>query len=217
MLRTVTGKQILELDGPSFEERRSHFLSVSIDVGTGDGRNIYRQAKSDPDTFYIGLDPAAENMSQIAQKARRKPEKGGLSNILFVAASAQDPPAELQGTADRLTVYFPWGALLEGVAHPDPPILEGMRRLCKNGASFRFVLTYSELYEAAEIKKRALPALSQDYFLSSYHDTLKQYGFDLQSVEILDNSFAAQFDSLWAKRLAFGRRRDFYVLDGILL
>ena len=216
-MRILQGKNIIQMNAEEFSALLSSFDRVIVDVGTGDGKNICRQARSDPSALYIGIDPAAENMVQTAQKIRKKPEKGGLSNVLLVQASAETPPGELSRIADRLTVYFPWGALLEGVAHPDPDILTGMRSMCRSGASFLFVMTYSPDYEAAEIEKRALPALSESYFLSSYKETLASCGYRLESVRVLDNSFALQFDSQWAKRLAHGRRRDFYVLEGTVL
>ena len=216
-MRVLQGKKTIEISAEETVSFLSSYERIVVDIGTGDGRNVYRQARQDPSSLYIGIDPAAENMIETAQKIRRKPEKGGLSNVLFVQASAETPPAELLGCADRLTVWFPWGALLEGIVHPEPVILNGMRALCRPGASFCFVMTYSADYEAAEIEKRALPALSESYFLSSYKETLLSCGYRLDTVRVLDNSFALGFDSLWAKRLAHGRKRDFYLLEGTVV
>src|SRR5688500_12383577 len=75
---------------------------VSIDVGAGDGRWAYEQARRDPTTFHIALDPDADALAQYAFRAARKPARGGVANACFVVASAESPPPELAGLATAL-------------------------------------------------------------------------------------------------------------------
>lgn len=110
---------------------------------------------------------------------------------------------------------FPWGTLLEYVIKPNRDILSNVADLAKKEAHFEFVTTYSDSYEEAEIKKRGLPLLSKAYFLSEqYKAELSNSGFRIDDVKELDNEYVKQFNSLWAKRLAFGRKRSFFRVSG---
>ena len=40
---------------------------------------------------------------------------GPLPNLLLVIAAVESLPAELTALADEVTVYFPWGSLLEAI------------------------------------------------------------------------------------------------------
>lgn len=208
------GKEKKNMTAEEFDALCAQFSRVVIDVGTGDGKNVYKNGKSDPDTLYVGLDAAAENMTDTAKKLVKKPEKGGLANVLLVVGTAENPPEELFGKADELTVFFPWGSLLQGVACAQEEMLSKLHALCKVGADFTFVTTYSPSFEAAEIEKRGLPALSIEFLEGEYKETIAPMGFLVEEVALHDNSYAAGFESAWAKRLAHGRKRDFYRVTG---
>jgi len=49
-------------------------------------------------------------------KATRKIAKGGLPNVLFVQATVENLPEELNESADEIHIHFPWGSLLRSVA-----------------------------------------------------------------------------------------------------
>ena len=89
---------------------------VIVDIGTGDGRFVYQGAKENPGRFYIGIDPNAKPLEKVSMKATRKPAKGGARNVLFVQASVEDLPNELNNVADEIHIHFPWGSLLRSVA-----------------------------------------------------------------------------------------------------
>ncbi len=90
-----------------------------IDLGTGDGRFVYQSARRNPHKFYIGIDAEARALEKISEKIHRKPQKGGLRNVMFVQAAVEDLPSELDGVADELHIHFPWGSLLGAVASGD--------------------------------------------------------------------------------------------------
>jgi hypothetical protein len=50
---------------------------VIIDIGTGDGRFVYRSVRRNPNKFYIGIDPNVRPLEKISEKIHRKPNKGG--------------------------------------------------------------------------------------------------------------------------------------------
>jgi hypothetical protein len=63
-------------------------------------------AAKTPD-FFIGVDACRENL--------RTNSRSKLPNALFVIASAQALPQELNGLASHVTINFPWGSLLESL------------------------------------------------------------------------------------------------------
>ncbi|MCI7300521.1 MAG: 16S rRNA (adenine(1408)-N(1))-methyltransferase NpmA [Clostridia bacterium] len=211
----LKGTKTVDLSKDELTEIISRFDRVHIDLGTGDGRNIYKLAINNPNTLFIGIDPVKENLFDISKKIIKKPSKGGLSNVVFVIAAAESLPFELKNIADSISILFPWGTLLEFVIKPNGCVLSDVADLAKNEANFEFVTTYSDSYEEAEIKKRGLPPLSKDYFLSEqYKAELLNSGFCIDDVKELDNEYVKQFNSLWAKRLAFGRKRSFFRVSG---
>lgn len=160
----LKGTKTVDLSKDELTEIIGQFDRVHIDLGTGDGRNIYKLAINDQNTFYIGIDPVKENLFDISKKIIKKPSKGGLSNVVFVIAAAESLPFELKNIADSISILFPWGTLLEYVIKPNRDILSNVADLAKKEAHFEFVTTYSDSYEEAEMKKRGLPLLSKAYF-----------------------------------------------------
>jgi hypothetical protein len=55
-------------------------------------------------------------LEKISEKIHRKPEKGGLPNVLFVQAPVEELPPELNQVADKIHIHFPGGSLLRSVA-----------------------------------------------------------------------------------------------------
>ena len=197
-------------------EKAAAFGSICLDIGTGDGKRLYRTAKAHPDTLFIGVDPVRENMLETAQKSAKKPAKGGLSNLMLVIGAVESLPQELYDIADEITVYFPWGSLLESVVKPIVSSLEQIRLTAVNGTSFTFITTYQDSYEGAEIEKRQLPALSRDYFEGTYRTTLADAGFEITEIAELTADDVMQIGTQWAKRLCTGRARSYYRISGII-
>ena len=215
-ITVLCGKTAKEIQKSDLDSLTTKYANICIDIGTGDGKNIYRKARQDKETFYIGLDPVKDNMEDIAVKMAKKPEKGGLDNALLVISTAENLPSELYGIADRVTVLFPWGVLLEGIVKPEEEFINAVKKAAKPGAEFEFITTYSANCEENMMEIRGMPELSIDYFNGEYKDKLNKCGLTVNNTELLDNEFVKGFDSKWARRLAFGRKRDFYRITGII-
>src|SRR4030095_12209095 len=95
---------------------------------------VYQSARRNRQKFYIGIDANPRPLEKISEKIHRKPEKGGLPNVLFLQAAVEDLPAELGGVADEIHVHFPWGSLLRAMATGEVAVLCNLRRLCVPGA-----------------------------------------------------------------------------------
>src|SRR5215470_13310288 len=80
---------------------------VIVDIGTGDGLFVCQSARQNPDRFYIGIDASPQALEKISEKICRKTAKGGLPNVLFVQATVEELPSELDGVADEVHIHFP--------------------------------------------------------------------------------------------------------------
>jgi 16S rRNA (adenine(1408)-N(1))-methyltransferase len=214
MFRALSGKKIrIEDDLTKYLE---NFKRVEMDIGTGDGRFVYFQAKKNKDVFYIGIDTVAENMCEYASKAAQKASKGGVSNVLYIVASAEDMPRDLTHVADKIHITLPWGSLLEGVIKGDPLILSNLSNLAKPKAEFEFLFTYNVFHEAAEILKRELPTLTLDYINDDLTKKYYALGFSIEKVSLLSEKELRIYQTTWAKRLGFGRMREVFVIKGTI-
>jgi 16S rRNA (adenine(1408)-N(1))-methyltransferase len=92
----------------------------------------------------IGLDAHGGSMREASRKAARAPKKGGLPNAMFVVASVEALPDELQAIADEVRVTFPWGSLLRGVVGADRAVLAGIALVAKPDAEVRALMSVTE-------------------------------------------------------------------------
>jgi 16S rRNA (adenine(1408)-N(1))-methyltransferase len=88
----VRGKKLVSSDGEELINLLASYEKVVVDVGTGDGRFAYNHAKSHPDVLVFGLDANRENLVKLSARALRRPERGGVPNVIFAAAVAERPP-----------------------------------------------------------------------------------------------------------------------------
>jgi 16S rRNA (adenine(1408)-N(1))-methyltransferase len=181
---------------------------VIIDIGTGDGRFVYQSARRNPKKFYIGIDPNVRPLAKISEKIYRKPAKGGAPNVLFIQASVEDLPAELDGVADELHVHFPWGSLLRAVAIGDVAVLRNLRRLCSPGALFEIVLGLDPLRDQSEIQRLELPQMSLEHIDQVLAPEYATAGFEITERGILPASGWPEFETSWAKRLHQNEQRQ---------
>jgi len=102
---------------------------------------------------------------------------------------------DLAALADRLTVLFPWGSLLDAVALPEPASLARLRALCKPGAEVRIVFERASRMEALE---------------SAYGEAglaMRERQMSIEEVRALP--------TIWAKKLGYsGRPRQFCAFEG---
>src|SRR3954447_16255556 len=92
-VRLVVGRQQTPLDTVALRERAAAFENVLVDVGTGAGNALLRRARREPQTFFIGVDAVADNMREASNRAHRQPARGGVTNVIFVAAAGGPTPA----------------------------------------------------------------------------------------------------------------------------
>jgi 16S rRNA (adenine(1408)-N(1))-methyltransferase len=190
-METIMGKQARPLSADELAQRLDGYRNLLIDLGTGDGRFVLHAARHDPHLFAVGVDACRENLHRASRSAP--------SNALFVISSAQALPQELHGLASRLAVNFPWGSLLTGLLDSDPSLLDGMRSLMQPGAALEIRLNASALAEAGWTLEAGG---------AQVYKVLREAGFRLRQLKLLDSAALRTVPTTWAKRTAYGRRPE---------
>jgi 16S rRNA (adenine(1408)-N(1))-methyltransferase len=182
---------------------------VSVDLGTGDGRLPYVRARQTRDRLFVGLDANAAGLRDLSTRA----ERAGLTNLIYVRASIEEPPPELAGVADEVTAILPWGSLLATFAQPVVPLLKNVRRLCAPGAILTVVLGVDPERDHAEVLRLGLPVLDEGHLAVPLAAGYADAGFTVTAVRALTSDDLALWASSWAKRLAFSRPRPMFQIE----
>ena len=174
---------------------------VVLDIGTGDGHFVYQCARRNPRKFYIGIDANPRPLEKISERIHRNPQKGGLTNVLFLQAAVEDLPAELDGVADEIHVHFPWGSLLGALAAGDEAVLRSLRRLCATEALLEIIIGLDAERDRSELERLRIPELSPAHVRSELAPRYAEAGFEItETAERLPSDWP-DLQTTWAKRL----------------
>jgi len=187
---------------------RRHRRTI-IDLGTGDGRAVLAAAAADSSTLAVGIDADARAMAEASRRAARKPNKGGLSNAVFVAAGVETLPDELAGLADLVTVRFPWGSMLRGALGLDDRAAIAIARLVAPAGALEMTVSITER-DAVGDGRPTGPFGEPD--VERIRKTYADLGFRLCDVRSLNRADLRAIDSSWARRLRVDRDRVAWVL-----
>lgn len=196
-METIRGRKSLELDFNWLKERLANYNRINLDLGTGDGRYVRTLADKHHDWFVIGVDSCRENLREHSQAK--------LQNMLFIIASAQDLPKELNGLVSHIAINFPWGSLLASLLAAEPKLMHGLKFVSRPRASLKLRLNGGALAEAGKTLEAGTDRI--------YYNLL-QAGWQLEHPAMMDASALKKFPSTWAKRLAFGRDPRAMMLSG---
>ena len=181
---------------------------VVVDIGTGDGRFVYRSAEKNPRKFYIGIDSNAAPLAKISMKATRKPAKGGLANVLFIQAAIEDLPEELNDAADEIHIHFPWGSLLRAVALGDDAALASLRRIAAPGGVLEIIIGIDQERDKTEVERLGLPRLSSEYLQKTLIPKYQKAGFEILKSGALNPSEWSRLETSWARKLQSNDNRQ---------
>ncbi len=173
---------------------------------------IYHQAKQNPNKLCIGIDPNTKPLEKISTKICRNPAKGGAPNALYVQASVEDLPEELNGIANEIHILFPWGSLLAGVTNAGSPMLENIKKICTPGATLRIMMALESKKDQSEIQRLDLPELSKEFVESFLVPRYESAGFNVLQTQSISFSELAALPTTWAKRLQHNKERSVLLL-----
>jgi len=181
---------------------------VIVDIGTGDGRFVYQNARQNPARFYLGIDANARPLEKISMKATRRPAKGGAPNLIFVQAAIEDLPAELNDVADEIHIHFPWGSLLRAVAIGEEAVVKALHRTSAPGGLLEVVIGFDPERDRAEIDRLGLPSLPWAYLAGELAGKYEACGFRFRESGTLKRADWAHLESSWARRLQTNPQRE---------
>jgi hypothetical protein len=145
-------------------------------------------------------------MADSSRRAATSPRRGTLANALFVAASAEQPPDELIGTAAELTITFPWGSLLAGALATDPVAAAGIASLIARGGCARILVS------VVDDDRLAIPPLNGGDE-AALAERWACHGLRVSAFGLATPAQVRASGSSWARRLAAGLRRPVWRMD----
>ena len=187
-METIRGKKSLEVDRNKLMDQLGNYDRILLDLGTGDGRYVHTLAARHPAWFIMGVDSCRENLREHSQAKLR--------NMLFVIASAQDLPKELNGLISHIAINFPWGSLLESLLTDDTSLMGGLETISRSTTSIDVRLNSGALAEAGTTLEMGSEKIYNNLIRSEWQ---------IQSPSIMTSNTLRSFPTTWAKRLAFGR------------
>lgn len=196
------GKLTDQIDTAALQALAATHSSTTIDLGTGDGRFAYRYAAEHPDRLVIGIDPVRENLREMSARAARKPERGGRPNALYVVASIEHAPPELNAIADEIYVTLPWGSLMRGIILGDGIVLAAIASMARPGGALRIVLNTRIFDDPVPLDVRELPEVTPDHVRETMAPAFARHGIELTETRWMDADEVAAIDTTWAKRLS---------------
>jgi len=198
-METIRGRRSLDLDLNGLTARLTNYNRVILDLGTGDGRYVHCLADNFPNAFVIGVDACREN---LREHSRMK-----LPNALFIIASAQSLPDELNGLISHITINFPWGSLLESLLAGDCMLMHRLELISRSTTLIDVRLNGGALAEQGW----TLEAGAEEIY-----DNLIHIGWHIKTPTMMKADVLRSFPTTWAKRLAFGRDPRAMQLNGYI-
>ncbi|EKD95637.1 MAG: 16S rRNA methylase [uncultured bacterium] len=207
-MKVVTGKSIKEVDKNELVNILNAYKKVEVDLGTGDGRYVYKNAKENSGTLFIGIEPIQKQLENYS----RKSQKENITNAIYILGSVEYFPDELLGTADKLTIILPWGSLLQSITNPNYEKNSLISNILKSNGICEIVLGYSQEYEPNETERLELENLSVEYLKSTVIPIFEKNNLHLTEFGSLGKKDLKPIESTWSKKLSFGKNRPLYQL-----
>lgn len=211
MIERSLGKKTGPLDPSALATLVTRHAHCELDLGTGDGAYPYRRAGEKADTLLIGVDAARENLQDNAARALKKPARGGRPNLLYLIAGyealAENLPEGLAHVADRITILFPWGSLLQAAVTGEPRLVSLLDRLAKPNAQLEITLNLHVFDSAPLAERLALPELDAAHVEGVMRPAYLAGGWTLDEITRHAPDQLPVHTS-WGRRLALGSKRE---------
>ncbi len=211
VMEIVKGNKTLKITTNELNNLINKYNKVVLDMGTGDGRFIYKQALNTPTTFFMGIDPSEKQLKVYSKEANKKK----LENVLFVVGSIENLPEELNTVKfDELYINLPWGTLLENIVKPTEITLNKLFNLSKVSGKIYITFGYTPETEPSEVSRLKLPEIDENYLKNIVIKKFEEY-FKLEKFEIIQKEQLKNLNTTWGNKLAFGSDRPIFMLTFI--
>lgn len=201
----ITGDKKNEIDKKSFKDECKKHNKVILDIGTGDGKFVYRNAIKNKNNLYIGLDPAEKQIQIYSKKANRR----RLKNALYILGSLENLPEELYSTVDKIFVNLPWGTLLEKIVKSNEIYTKELSKILKRDGEIEIIFGYVPELEPSETERLGLPKIENESDVLKVFSTFKKI-FEVVEMKRLVKEDLDKIETTWAKKLKFGKDRFIY-------
>ncbi len=202
----VIGNKKVKISAGDFRNLAKNFDRVVLDIGTGDGRFVYKNALKNPTTLFIGMDPAEKQLEIYSKKAIRKK----LKNALFVVGSIENTPTELFDSVNKIFITLPWGTLLENIVKTNEKLLKNLWGMLKNSDDLEIIFGYVPELEPSETERLNLPNIDADFIKGEFIPSFEKLGFQLKIFTKVEKKELGKTETTWAKKLKFGKERKIY-------
>jgi 16S rRNA (adenine(1408)-N(1))-methyltransferase len=202
VLTVVTGKKISTLTRDQLDARIAPYAEVLVDLGAGDGRSAYVHAREHAEHFVVAIDPVQENLREFSAKAARKVERGGAPNVIYIVASIEQLPAELDTIGHEVRITLPWGSLMRGILLGDALVLGNIARLTRAGARVRITLNTRIFDDPVPVDVRDLPEPTPEYAEEALATAFARAALRLDVARWMAPEEVAALGTTWAKRLS---------------
>lgn len=201
----IAGDKKNEMDKKSFKDECKKHNKVILDIGTGDGKFVYRNAIKNKNNLYIGLDPAEKQIQIYSKKANRR----RLKNALYILGSLENLPEELYSTVDKIFVNLPWGTLLEKIVKSNEIYTKELSKILKKDGEIEIIFGYVPELEPSETERLGLPKIENESDVLKAFSTFKKI-FEVVEMKRLVKEDLDKIETTWAKKLKFGKDRFIY-------
>jgi len=185
-----------------------NFEKNFLDIGTGDGRFVYKSALLNPQSLYIGIDPAS-NLKEYQREINRKK----VNNAILINSSIENFNPELKDFFNEITIILPWGNLLKYVVTVDTTFFTKITTWLKKNGKIKIIFGFNEEFEEKETKRLGLPELNEkeiSYIAENYKNLKNLKLLEFRETTPKD---LRDFETTWAKKLSFGAKRKYIYLE----
>jgi len=179
-----------------------------LDIGTGDGRYIYKSALNSQSTLYIGIDPAS-NLKEYQREINRKK----LNNAILINSSIENFNPNINNFFDQINIILPWGNLLKYVVTVDTEFFSKIFNWLKKDSKLEIIFGFNEELEEKQTKRLNLSELTEIEISFIKDKYLNLKGFELIEFKELTNKDLNNFETTWAKKLSFGANRKYLYVN----
>lgn len=186
---------------------KSDFKKIILDIGTGDGRYVYKNALNNPQYLYIGIDPA-QNLKEFQREINRK----RLKNAILINSSIENFNLNRAELFDEIQIILPWGNLLKYCVSVDKEFFSKISHWLKKEGLINIIFGFNEEYEEKITKRLSLKDLNENetLYLKSNLENLE--GLKLSNFQNLTPKSLKNFETTWSKKLNFGASRTYFYI-----